>query len=81
VWGWPPHYPGGAVQAKATDSTMTKEMRMMARAGHPCGDDFLVKPFLAAHPEYEWQEPFLRDMKAGPWTEFQAGQTGARLKP
>lgn len=81
VWGWPPYYPGGAVQGKATDSTMTKEMKLMARAGHPCGDDFRVKPFLAAHPEYEWQAPFLRDMKAGPWTEFQAGQTGAQQKP
>ena len=81
VWGWPPYFPGGAVQGKATDSTMTKEMKLMARAGHPCGDDFLVKPFLAAHPEYEWQAPFLRDMKAGPWTEFQAGQTSAQRKP
>jgi hypothetical protein len=54
---------------------MAKDMRMMARMGHPCGGDFLVKPFLTAHPEYAWQEPYLRDMKAGPWTEFRAGQT------
>jgi hypothetical protein len=74
-WEWQPYYPGGAVQGKATDATMAKDMRMMARMGHPCGGDFLAKPFLAAHPEYAWQEPYLRDMKAGPWTEFRAGQT------
>ncbi len=36
-WDWQPYYPGGAVQGKATDAAMTKEMRMMARMGHPCG--------------------------------------------
>jgi hypothetical protein len=80
VWGWTPYFPGGAVQAKATDSIMTKEMKMVARAGHPCGEDFLAKPFLAAHPEYSWQEPYLRDMKAGPWTEFHSGETAASQK-
>jgi hypothetical protein len=73
-WGWGAFYPGGAVQGKATDSTMAKEMRLVARMGHPCGDDFFAKPFLAAHPEYAWQEPYLRDMKAGPWTTFRSGQ-------
>jgi hypothetical protein len=73
-WDWQPYYPGGAVQGKATDAAMTKEMRIVARMGHPCGGDFLAKPFLAAHPEYAWQEPYLRDMKAGPWTEFRSGQ-------
>jgi len=80
VWGWAPYFPGGAVQAKATDSAMTKEMRLVARAGHPCGEDFLAKPFLAAHPEYAWQESFLRDMKAGPWTEFRSGETAKPQK-
>ena len=74
VWTWGPYYPGGAVQGKATDTSMTKEMRFVARIGHPCGGDFLAAPFLAAHPEYAWQAPYLRDMKAGPWTEFGSGQ-------
>jgi hypothetical protein len=81
VWGWAPYFPGGAVQAKATDSSMTKEMRLVARAGHPCGEDFLVKPFLAAHPEYAWQAAYLHDMKAGPWTEFRSGETAASREP
>lgn len=78
VWGWGAFYPGGAVQGKATDAAMTKEMRFVARMGHPCGGDFLAEPFLKAHPEYDWQAPFLRDMKAGPWTGFRSGQFAAK---
>ncbi|HTW45727.1 MAG TPA: C45 family peptidase [Acidobacteriaceae bacterium] len=74
VWGWAPYYPGGAVQGKATDSDMAAKMSFVARAGHPCGQNFYVKPFLKAHPEYAWQAPILKDMIAGPWTVFRAGQ-------
>jgi len=45
-----PTIPAEQCREKATDATMAKEMRMMARMGHPCGGDFLAKPFLAAHP-------------------------------
>jgi hypothetical protein len=54
---------------------MAEKMSFVARAGHPCGEDFLAKPFLEAHPEYSWQAPILRDMKSGPWTTFSAGET------
>src|SRR5208337_4637650 len=80
VWSWNPSYPGGAVQGKATDSAMAKEMRLTARVGHPCGADFLAKPFLAAHPEYAYQEPYLRDMKAGRWATFTSNQVPVRSK-
>jgi Phospholipase B len=70
VWGNPPYDPEGAVQGKATDSDMAEKMSFVARAGHPCGEDFLAKPFLAAHPEFAWEAPILRDMIAGPWTTF-----------
>ena len=73
-WGWEPYNPGGAVQGKATDSKMTEKMSFVARAGHPCGEDFLADKFLDEHPEFSWQKPLLKDMKAGPWTEFTAGQ-------
>ena len=73
VWDWDPYYPGGAVQGKATDSDMAAKMQLVARAGHPCGEDFHAKDFLAQHPEYAWQSPLLRDMKAGPWTQFKSG--------
>lgn len=75
---WDPYHPGGAVQGKATDSTMAAKMSLRARAGHPCGADFLAKDFLDHHPEYAWQSSVLKDMKAGPWTTFEAGQKVAR---
>jgi hypothetical protein len=75
-WEWAPYNPGGAVQGKATDSAMAAKMSFVARAGHPCGADFLAEQFLDQHPEFAWQKPLLRDMKAGPWTVFTSGQKG-----
>jgi len=77
-WGWDAYNPGGAVQGKATDSKMAANMSFVARAGHPCGADFVAADFLEQHPEYSWQKPLLRDMKAGPWTVFQAGQKAGK---
>jgi hypothetical protein len=74
AWADDPYDPDGAVQGKATDSVMAAKMSFVAHAGHPCGEDFLVDPFLEKHPEYSWQKPLLHDMKAGPWTVFTAGQ-------
>ena len=74
IWYWGTYYPGGAVQGKATDSGMAQRMSFQARAGHPCGQDFIAKDFLTAHPDYSWEAPSLRDMKTGPWTLFHAGQ-------
>jgi len=75
-WEWPPYYPAGAVEGKVTTSDMAQNMSLIAHAGHPCGEDFLAKPFLAEHPEFSWQAPILRDMKAGPWTTFSADEKG-----
>jgi hypothetical protein len=77
-WGWNEYNPGGAVQGKAADSGMAAKMSFVARAGHPCGADFMAADFLERHPEYSWQKPLLRDMKAGPWTVFAAGQKEAQ---
>ena len=73
-WDEAPFAPFGAVQGKVTDSDMAAKMSFIAHAGHPCGEDFLAKPFLTAHPEFAWQAPILKDMKSGPWTEFAAGE-------
>jgi len=75
-WAWDAYNPGGAVQGKAMDAVMAGKMSFVARAGHPCGADFLADKFLEQHPEYSWQKPLLRDMKAGPWTVFAAGDKG-----
>jgi hypothetical protein len=81
VWDRGPYDPEGAVQGKATDSDMAAQMQLVARAGHPCGEDFMAKDFLSKHPEYAWQAPLLRDMKAGPWTEFKSGDHRSVVAP
>jgi hypothetical protein len=73
-WGWPPYYPGGSVTGKVADSDLAARMSLIGHAGHPCGEDFLAAPFLAAHPEYSYLKPILKDMKSGPWTTFTAGE-------
>jgi len=79
-WTWGAYYPGGAVQGKAADSNMAKEMKLVARMGHPCGTGFAAEAFLTAHPEYNWQAPYLRDMPAGPWTHFASGESHVASK-
>jgi hypothetical protein len=74
VWDDPPFNPGGAVTGKVMDSEMAAKLSFIGRAGHPCGEDFLAAPFLAAHPEFVWQKPILHDMMAGPWTVFRANE-------
>lgn len=66
-----PFNPAGSVNGKVTSAALAGEMKMWARMGHPCGEDFLAAPFASARPEFAWQLPYLRDMKAGPWTLFQ----------
>jgi hypothetical protein len=73
-WDWGPYYPGGAVTGKVADSDLAARMSLIAHAGHPCGEDFLAAPFLAAHPEYSYMKPILKDMKSGPWTTFTVGE-------
>lgn len=72
-WGDPPYDPEGAVNAKTADSTLASKDSFLARTGRPCGQDFLVKPFLAAHPEFGWQKPALGNMKGNPWALFRMG--------
>jgi len=71
-WGWGPYYPGGAIDAKVTDSDLAYTMSFHAKFGHSCEVPFLVEPFLQAHPEYKWQLPFLKDFPSFPWTRFTA---------
>jgi hypothetical protein len=74
VWGDPPFDPAGAVTGKVMDSELAAHLSFIGRAGHPCGEDFLVAPFLATHPQFDWQKPILHDMIAGPWTTFAADE-------
>jgi hypothetical protein len=69
---WGPYCPAGAVQGKVTNAALAKELKFWARMGHPCGQDFIASNFFQKHPEFKWQEEFLRDMKSHPWTLFEA---------
>jgi hypothetical protein len=71
-WDWPPFFPGGTVQAKITTAALAKDLKFWAHMGNPNGDDFLAAPFFAAHPQFEWESKYLHDMKAYPWTLFEA---------
>ncbi|MBV8818665.1 MAG: peptidase C45, partial [Acidobacteriaceae bacterium] len=70
---WQPEYGiAGAVQNKAADATMIKEMAFTAALGHACGIDFKSADHLKNHPEFAWEKEILRDMPSRPWTRFQA---------
>jgi len=71
-FSWAPFYPGGAVQGKVTTGALAKELKLWGRMGHPCGRDFIAAEFVKARPEWAWQVPYLKDMKANPWTLFEA---------
>ncbi|HMH31629.1 MAG TPA: C45 family peptidase [Puia sp.] len=73
-WDWPPFFPGGTVQGKVTTTALAKEMKFWAHMGNPSGEDFIAAPFFVQHPEYQWQAKYLHDMKAYPWTLFEAGK-------
>jgi hypothetical protein len=68
--GWPAFTAAGAVQGKATDGSLAGEMKLWAIMGHPCGESFNASKFLSAHPEFNYQQGFLRDMPGQTWTLF-----------
>jgi hypothetical protein len=69
-WTLAPFYPMGAVQGKVTSSDLARKMQFWAHMGHPCGEDFIGDKFYKLHPEYVWQNKYLKNMLAYPWTLF-----------
>jgi hypothetical protein len=65
------YYDAGAVQGKATDGKLAAGMQFWAIMGHPCGQPFIAKKYLDAHPEYNVQKDYLRDMPGQVWTLFE----------
>jgi hypothetical protein len=73
--GWqPPYGTGGSAQNKITDSAMAAKLSFTAAAGHACGMNFKAAEHLRAHRQFLWEEPFLKDVPAQPWTTFSATQ-------
>ncbi len=77
----PPFDPFGAVSGKVMNGQMAANMSFIGRIGHPCGINFNAAKFLAAHPEFSWEAPVLRDMDSGPWTEFRIGEHASQPQP
>jgi hypothetical protein len=65
------YFAAGAVQGKATDGNLAAKMQFWAIMGHPCGKPFIAKSFMDAHPEYNVQKDYLRDMPGQVWTLFE----------
>lgn len=65
-------FPAGAHQGKVTTAALAKDLKIWAKMGHPCGRDFIASAFFEKHPEFKWMGKFLKDMKANPWTLFEA---------
>ncbi|MCS7043752.1 MAG: phospholipase B family protein [Bryobacteraceae bacterium] len=64
--------PAGAVQAKAADARMIRNMELEAAMGHPCGIGFRAEEHLKKYPQFGWMRPLLRDLPSHPWTRFRA---------
>ncbi len=67
----PPFGIAGAVQNKVADAAMAERMSFNAAAGHACGMHFRAVEHLKAHPEFNWQKEYLKDMLSYPWTLFE----------
>ena len=69
-WWNVPFYPAGSVDAKVTTAAAAEEMSLWARFGRADGAPFDAEEFLRLHPQYSWQEGYLRSRPSQPWTLF-----------
>lgn len=66
--------PFGANEAKVITADLARKMSFWGRMGHPDGSEFQWSAFLAQHPEFAWQAPYLKDLESHEWILFQAGR-------
>ena len=62
----------GANDGKVVTSELAKDMSFWVRIGHPDGSPYAFGPFLAEHPEFAWQAPYLKDLVDSPWSLFKS---------
>jgi hypothetical protein len=74
VWNVP-FYPAGSVDGKVTTAAAAAEMALWARFGRADGDPFDAEEFLRQHPQWGWQEGYLRSRPSRPWVRFE-GESG-----
>ncbi|MFI5396828.1 MAG: C45 family autoproteolytic acyltransferase/hydrolase [Candidatus Binatia bacterium] len=68
--GVPAPRPMGANDAKVITADLARQMSFWARIGHPDGSPFTWGPFMEAHPEFQWQQPYLKDLQSNDWALF-----------
>jgi len=68
---WTPYYPAGSVQAKVTTSKLAGEMKVWARRAIPAAGFHRCR-LLRRSPRIRLDGEISQDMKAFPWTLFEA---------
>ncbi len=69
-----PYKCDGTVDGKVVDTALAKQMSFAARWGTACGMPFDAHRFLAAHAQFDWLTPVLKDRPSQPWVLFKAGE-------
>ena len=69
-----PYSPSGTYDSKVVDSRMAKAMSFAARWGSADGMAFDAPAFLAAHPQFDWLQDYLKSRPVEPWVEFKSGE-------
>ena len=72
VWNVP-YYPAGSVDGKVTTADAARAMSMWGRFGRADGLAFDADEFLRIHPQWNWQEGYLKSRPHQPWTVFAGG--------
>jgi hypothetical protein len=69
VWN-EPFYPAGSVDGKVTTAEAAAAMSMWGIFGRADGLKFDAEEFLRIHPQWNWQEGYLKSRPSMPWTFF-----------
>jgi hypothetical protein len=72
--------PHGAVDGKVTDSELAGEWTLSLRFGNSSGLPFDAEEYLAAQPQFDYLEGYLKDRPTQPWTLFVAGENAPGAK-
>lgn len=76
--GVPAPRPMGANDAKVITADLARQMSFWARIGHPDGSPFTWGQFLEAHPEFSWQQPYLKDLESQNWALFASSNSASQ---
>jgi hypothetical protein len=64
-------YPAGSVDGNVTTAAAAEEMSLWGICGRADGAPFVAEAFLRLHPQYAWQEGYLKSRLSQPWTFFE----------